>query len=31
MEVYIAISIMSFLVGVLVGEAVGKAEKKDNG
>lgn len=29
MEIYIAIAIMSFLIGVLVGEAVGKAEKKE--
>ena len=28
MEIYIAIAIMSFLIGVLVGEVVGKAEKK---
>ena len=26
MEIYIAISIMLFLIGVLVGEAIGKAE-----
>ena len=29
MEIYIAIAIMSFLVGVLVGEAVGKVERKE--
>lgn len=28
MEIYLAIAIMSFLVGVLVGEAVGKAERR---
>ena len=28
MEIYIAIAIMSFLIGVLVGEVVGKAEKE---
>jgi hypothetical protein len=28
MEIQIAIAIMSFLIGVLVGEAVGKAERK---
>lgn len=27
MEIYIAIAIMSFLIGVLVGEAVGKMEE----
>lgn len=31
MEIQIAIAIMSFLIGVLVGEAVGKAERRDNG
>ena len=30
MEMYIAISIMSFLIGVLVGEAVGKVERRTN-
>ena len=29
METYIAIAIMSFLIGVLVGEVVGKAERKE--
>ena len=29
MEIYIAISIMSFLIGVLIGEAVGKAERRE--
>jgi len=28
MELYIAIAIMAFLIGVLVGEAVGKAERR---
>ena len=28
MELYIAIAIMSFLIGVLVGEVVGKMERK---
>lgn len=28
MEIQIAIAIMSFLIGVLVGEAVGKAERR---
>lgn len=28
MEIYIAIAIMSFLIGVLVGEAVGKVERR---
>ena len=28
MEIYIAISIVSFLTGVLVGEAVGTAERR---
>lgn len=30
MEIYIAIAIMSFLIGVLVGEAIGKAERSEN-
>lgn len=29
MEIYIAIAIMSFLIGVLVGEAIGKAERNE--
>jgi hypothetical protein len=28
MEIYIAIAIMSFLIGVLVGEQVGKLERR---
>lgn len=31
MEITIAIAIMSFLIGVLVGEAVGKVERKHDG
>lgn len=31
MEICIAIAIMSFLIGVLVGEAVGKAERRTYG
>lgn len=30
MEFCIAIAIMSFLIGVLVGESVGKAERRSN-
>lgn len=29
MEIYITIAIMSFLIGVLVGEAIGKAERRN--
>ena len=29
METYIAIAIMSFLIGVLVGEVVGKMEEEE--
>ena len=31
MEIHIAVAIMSFLIGVLIGEAVGKIERREDG
>lgn len=31
MEIHMAIAIMFFLIGVLVGEAVGKIERREDG